>query len=158
MALPKQNRLRSSRDFSRVYRKGKKAATKHLVLRALKITALKITAKPEDREAEGSAIKSRQRLLTAERHKDERSVDEGSSALSSCFGVSISKKVSKRAVVRNRIKRQIKAILREKIPDIRPGWQIVIVVRPSAVECDFADFLRELNDLLKKLKLLAPKD
>ena len=128
MALPKQNRLRSSRDFSKVYRKGKRAATEHLVLRALKI---------------GS-----------DRPKAKQSVDENSSALSSCFGISISKKVSKRAVVRNRIKRQIKAVLRKKMPDISPGWQIVIVVRPSAIECDFADFLRELDYLLKKLKLL----
>ena len=153
MALPKQNRLRSSRDFGKVYRKGKKAATEHLVLRALKMTTETRRHKPV-----GQATKSKQLVLRADRLKDRQSVDERPSALSSCFGISISKKVSKRAVVRNRIKRQIKAVIREKMPDISPGWQLVIVVRPSAVECDFADFLRELNDLLEKLKLLVRKD
>jgi len=78
---------------------------------------------------------------------------EQNSALPSKFGISISKKVSKRAVVRNRIKRQIKAVIHQYLPSIEPGWQVVIVVRPSAVECEFADFLRELEYLLKKLRI-----
>ena len=70
------------------------------------------------------------------------------------FGVSISRKVSKRAVVRNRIKRQLKAIIREHFIDVDPAWQIVIVVRPPAVECSFDNFLRELKYLLQKLDAL----
>lgn len=71
------------------------------------------------------------------------------------FGISISKKVSKRAVVRNRIKRQLKAILRSYLPQISEYWQIVIVVRPAAIECSFDDFLRELEYLLKKLEIVT---
>ena len=129
MTLPKQNRLGSSRDFSRVHRRGTRAATKHLAVRALNLHRPK-----------GADVKS---------------VDGGKpSALSSSFGISISRKVSKRAVVRNRIKRQLKAIIRQNLPEIVPGWQVVIVVRPAAVECGFDDFLRELEGLLKKLKIL----
>lgn len=84
----------------------------------------------------------------------DRSAAEDPSALPSCFGISISRKVSKRAVVRNRIKRQLKAIIRRHLPNISPGWQVVIVVRPAAVECAFDDFLRELEELLKKLTIL----
>ena len=86
---------------------------------------------------------------------DEQGVDEPLSAPSSCFGISISKKVSKRAVVRNRIRRQLQAIIRDRLPKISSGWQVVIIVRASAVECDFADFLRELDYLLKKLKVIG---
>ncbi len=134
MALPKQNRLRSSRDFGRVHRKGLRAATKNLAIRAL--------ARPEKRPDEQPD------------KRPDKSADGDSSALSSCFGISISRKVSKRAVVRNRIKRQIKAAIRHYLPDIESGWQVAIVVRTSAVECEFDDFLRELEYLLKKLKIL----
>lgn len=70
-------------------------------------------------------------------------------------GISISRKVSKRAVVRNRIRRQLLAIIRQYLPEIAPAWQVVIVVRPSAVECSFDDFLRELEHLLKKLEIVT---
>ncbi len=71
-----------------------------------------------------------------------------------CFGISISRKVHKRAVVRNRIKRQLKAIIRARYMAIAPEWKIVIVVRPPAVECSFDDFLRELEYLLQKLAIV----
>ncbi len=139
MALPKQNRLRSSRDFGKVHRKGKRASAEALSVRALKQTS--VGQKP---------------VLRADRSSiDEQGVGEQLSAPSSCFGISISKKVSKRAVVRNRIKRQLRAIIRDRLADIHPGWQVVIVVRASAVECDFADFLRELDYLLKRLSVIS---
>jgi ribonuclease P protein component len=64
------------------------------------------------------------------------------------IGISISQKVSKRAVVRNRIKRQLKAILNQLLPKISPGWQLVVVVKPSAAECGYEQFLQELKQLL----------
>lgn len=70
------------------------------------------------------------------------------------LGISISRKVSKRAVVRNRVKRQIRAALRALLPQIQPGWQVVIGVRPAATECEYADFLRELDYLLTKLGVI----
>ncbi|CAN5848655.1 hypothetical protein BH23CYA1_BH23CYA1_20860 [soil metagenome] len=133
MALPQQNRLKSSRDFGRVHRRGARAATHHLAARALK-----------------------PKMLPTERASDNRiSADGQPSALVSSFGISISRKVSKRAVVRNRIKRQIRAVLQRFLPDVAPGWQVVIVVRSAAVECEFDDFLRELEYLLKKLGIFT---
>lgn len=63
-------------------------------------------------------------------------------------GISISQKVSKRAVVRNRIKRQLRAIFRQFLPQIVPGWQLVIVVKPNATQCRYEQFLQELKQLL----------
>ncbi|MGV0025870.1 ribonuclease P protein component [Phormidesmis priestleyi] len=68
--------------------------------------------------------------------------------LPSQIGISISKKVSKHAVVRNRIKRQIRVALRQLLPRIPNGWKVVIVVRGSAIECDYFQFLQELEQLL----------
>ncbi len=71
-----------------------------------------------------------------------------------CFGVSISRKVHKRAVVRNRIKRQIHAALSTLLPKADGAWWIVINVRPSAIACEYYDFLQELEKLLVELEVL----
>lgn len=70
------------------------------------------------------------------------------------IGISISQKVSKKAVVRNRVKRQIRAIIRSLLPQLPPGWKIVVVVKPSAVGCKYEDFLRELRQLLIQSEVL----
>lgn len=70
------------------------------------------------------------------------------------FGISISKKVSKLAVVRNRLKRQVKAALRSLLPQLQPGWSVVIVVRSSLLECDYWQILRELEQLLRKSEVI----
>ena len=70
------------------------------------------------------------------------------------IGISIGKKVSKKAVIRNRIKRQIKGAIREMLPSIAPGWKIVIIVKPEAIECKYEHFLRELNQLLKEATII----
>ena len=70
------------------------------------------------------------------------------------IGISISQKVSKKAVVRNRIKRQIRAALSELLPVISPGWKIVIVVRSPAVKCKYEHFLQELKQLLEKARII----
>jgi ribonuclease P protein component len=70
------------------------------------------------------------------------------------IGISIGQKVSKKAVVRNRIKRQIRAICSGFLPEIAPGWQVIIVVRPSALECKYEHFLRELKQLLVKANII----
>jgi ribonuclease P protein component len=71
-----------------------------------------------------------------------------------CFGISIGKKVSKRAVVRNLIKRRIKGALRQSIDRIVPGKMVVITCKPSIVGCDYDEILRELEKLLLTLEVM----
>ncbi|BAU65420.1 ribonuclease P protein component [Stanieria sp. NIES-3757] len=71
-----------------------------------------------------------------------------------CIGISISQKVSKKAVIRNRIKRQIRAAFRELLPYLPSGWKIVIVVKPKANECKYEHFLRELKQLLIEAEII----
>lgn len=149
MALPKQHRLGSSREFTRVYRRGARAATEHLAVRALRPnTRPQLPSKP--------VLKGAPKPACSPELKKMMPADESLPSAAS-FGISISRKVSKRAVVRNRIKRQIKSIIRQYLPNISPGWQVVIVVRPAAVECEFDDFLRELEKIFRKLKILNLK-
>ncbi len=120
MALPKVHRLRQRRDFSLIYQTGLRQSTSNLTLRALRL--------PKGGTKLGSPL--------VETIPPAR------------IGISISQKVSKRAVVRNRIKRQLRAILHQFLPHIAPGWQLVIVVKPSATQCGYEQFLQELKQLL----------
>jgi ribonuclease P protein component len=70
------------------------------------------------------------------------------------LGISISQKVSKKAVTRNLIKRRIRAAFRELLPHLSPGWKLVIVVRSQAVECNYEHFLRELKQLFVKAEII----
>ncbi|MDJ1177109.1 ribonuclease P protein component [Roseofilum capinflatum] len=70
------------------------------------------------------------------------------------IGIVIAKKVDKRAVYRNRIKRQIRAKLRQLLPEIQRGWRLVFIVRPSIQSCNSGEFLRELEQLLAQAEVL----
>ncbi len=70
------------------------------------------------------------------------------------FGISVSQKVSKKAVIRNLLKRQVKAALRQLLPQITSGWSVVIGVRPSAQGCEYVEILRELEQLLTAAEVL----
>lgn len=70
------------------------------------------------------------------------------------IGISISRKVSKKAVVRNRIKRQIRAVLCQLLPDLAPGWDCIIIVKPGSDPCNSSQFLQELKQLLAKAEVL----
>ena len=70
------------------------------------------------------------------------------------IGISISQKVSKRAVVRNRIKRQLRAACRQLFPQLRSGWDVVIVVRAAALQCDYPQFLQQLKQLFTDAGIL----
>ena len=118
------------------------------------------TAKQEitkSTDGRSSALSGTQKSASAQRSASSNAAraddSQASTGTPSKFGISISKKVSKRAVVRNRIRRQIQAVLQQRLGMIAPNWKVVIVVRPSAVECEFDDFLRELEYLLRKLSI-----
>jgi ribonuclease P protein component len=68
------------------------------------------------------------------------------------FGISVSKHVGK-AVVRNRIKRRIRAIVKSE--SLYSGWDIVIIARSPAAESDFQLLEKSLNRLLNRAHLIA---
>jgi ribonuclease P protein component len=130
VGLPQAHRLKNRKDFQSVYQQGVRYSSPHLILRALPPSGGSVSLNNNVRESSPS-------LVSATR-----------------FGISISQKVSKKAVIRNRIKRQIRSAIRELLPHLSPGWKVVIVVRPSAVECKYEHFLRELKQLLVKAKIV----
>jgi ribonuclease P protein component len=150
VSLPKAYRLRHRRDFSAVYQSGLRRSTHNLTLRALRLKGKDAGkgTKPNGSSDTSSDLTTLSSLMASP------ASNAPSYSVPTKVGISISQKVSKRAVVRNRIKRQLKAILRQFLPQIAPGWQIVIVVRPSATQCDYEQFLQELKQLLRSAEVI----
>ncbi|MFZ4632055.1 MAG: ribonuclease P protein component [Patescibacteria group bacterium] len=69
------------------------------------------------------------------------------------FGILVGLKVSKKAVARNKIKRQIRAIIRENIPLIKDGKDIIIVTLPEIINSSYESIEKSLRLGFKKLNL-----
>jgi ribonuclease P protein component len=70
-------------------------------------------------------------------------------------GFTVSRKVGN-AVVRNRVRRRLREIARQVIPDqARTDLDYVLVGRQAALERDFAIMRQDLVEALKRLKALA---
>ena len=72
---------------------------------------------------------------------------------SSRFGFIVSKKFSKKAVERNRIKRILREVVKERIGEVVKGMDIVIVVNPKA-KADFQELKKIIDILFKKSRLI----
>lgn len=107
-AFPKKNRLLKSRDFQRVYRKGKWVANRELI-------------------------------INFEKHQDPNSR----------IGFTVSKKVSKRAVDRNRIKRQFREWYRTHKQDFF-SIDIVMTAKPALNEKTAEEIQESLDDIWHK--------
>jgi ribonuclease P protein component len=108
--LPSGHRLRSNREFQRVYRVGKSWAHP--------LAALHVMAQPGEQR----------------------------------FGISVSKKVGN-AVVRNRVRRRIREILRAALPELKQGFDGIIVARSASAAADFAELSHALGELLRRSRL-----
>ena len=67
------------------------------------------------------------------------------------FGFVVNLKVSKKATVRNKIKRRLREIIRGFLPEIKKGIDCVIVARPEIKEATFQEMKEVLSRLIKKI-------
>ena len=70
------------------------------------------------------------------------------------FTVVVGTKISKKAVDRNRLKRQVRAIIHERIDEIAPGFDVMFLVRKEAVGRTHKELEGQLIKTLTKAKLL----
>lgn len=70
------------------------------------------------------------------------------------FGLITGKRLGN-AVVRNKIRRQIREIIREHRAQIAPGWQFVTIARWRAAGADYADMEQDWVRLAKRQGLLS---
>jgi len=68
------------------------------------------------------------------------------------YGFSVSRRVGG-AVVRNRVKRQLREILR--LAPLEPGWDIMFIARPKVGGASFASVEKSVHGLLSRAGLLT---
>jgi ribonuclease P protein component len=71
------------------------------------------------------------------------------------FGIVVGTKISKLATVRNRIKRQIREIIQEKIKKIAPGYDFVISVLPAAQGKNYEELKKDILLGLSHFNLIS---
>ncbi|MGB2762400.1 MAG: ribonuclease P protein component [Minisyncoccales bacterium] len=70
------------------------------------------------------------------------------------FGVVVSKKISNKAVVRNKIKRQLREILKKKTDTVKKGLDIVFLTNSGIEKENFKDIEQEVEEILKKAGII----
>lgn len=70
------------------------------------------------------------------------------------MAIVISTKVSKKATQRNRLKRQLREIIRHHLDQIKSGYDIVVSAKISALNQEYQQLEKNLLALLTKAKLL----
>ncbi len=131
MVLPTPMRLRGHRCFDRLHRDGRRLNSTHMLLRIV--------------DARPNLLRSF--IASAENASPQ-------SRRCRC-GVVISSKVSKRSVVRNRLRRQLHSHLRKRLetkPELGRHW-LLLSIKPGAVESG-APLLEECDRLLTDAGLL----
>jgi ribonuclease P protein component len=68
------------------------------------------------------------------------------------FGFIISKKVDKRATVRNRVKRMIRSCIEASLPQIKSGYDMLYIIRKQAADQTRDQICQEVQTTLKQLK------
>lgn len=69
-------------------------------------------------------------------------------------GFIVSQKVSKKAVVRNKIRRRLVESVKTHEKDIKSGLDLVLIVLPGAEMSTFLDMKTSLNNIFAKAKLI----
>lgn len=73
------------------------------------------------------------------------------------FGIIINNKVSKKAVIRNKIRRRIREVLKKENPNLYPGNDVVVIVQPIAKNKESSEIKASIIFLFKKLRLYKNK-
>lgn len=71
------------------------------------------------------------------------------------IGFPVGKNYSKKAVVRNRTRRILRAACREHIDSIKPGFDIIILIKSTHQNIEFRKVVDELKVVFQKANLLS---
>ena len=69
------------------------------------------------------------------------------------FAFSVSKKISKKAVVRNKVKRRLREIIRKEIiPSLKASLDCLVIARKEILEKNYHESEGELKRIFKKIR------
>jgi len=74
------------------------------------------------------------------------------------FGVTVSRKVDKRAVIRNKIRRRVKEVFRLNQHKIKGPIDIVIIARTNALKCTLKEAEKEILSALRQHGFLIDRE
>ncbi len=120
----RDRRLRSSRDYARVRRAGRSVSGTFLILGFIR----------RDMHAA----------------PDTDATQPGATAR---VGFTVGKRVGG-AVTRNRVRRHLREAARRRISAIEPGWDLVVIARPTAAAAASDALAHEIDALLARAKVL----
>lgn len=70
------------------------------------------------------------------------------------YGIVVNLKVDKRAIVRNKIRRCIRAIIRLDNQKLKQGFDVMILTRESIKDLSYQEIKIKIEELFRKAKLL----
>jgi ribonuclease P protein component len=73
------------------------------------------------------------------------------------FGLVVSQKVSKRAVIRNKVRRRLAEAIKTEIENIETGLDLVLVALPGIEKEGFPEIKESVKNALAKLGLIRKK-
>ncbi|MBN1641821.1 MAG: ribonuclease P protein component [Anaerolineae bacterium] len=73
------------------------------------------------------------------------------------FAFSVSRRLGN-AVTRNRVRRRLRQVVRQYLPCIAPGWDVLILARTRASSAKYDDLARALADVLHQSRLWVCAD
>ena len=73
------------------------------------------------------------------------------------FVILVSNKVSRKAVVRNKIKRRIREIIRSQLPDLKNGYDCMLISLKPIVKLNYDQIKKSIIDHFKYLGLYKSK-
>ena len=106
--LKKENRLQKEKDFGKVFKGSRPIHTQNLAFRVTK----RMSKSPTSARASAETGEIRNPKPNEAR-----------------FGFVISNKISKLATRRNALKRQLRAIIEQEMPNVKAGYDVVIMVK-----------------------------
>jgi ribonuclease P protein component len=71
------------------------------------------------------------------------------------IGITVSGRVGK-AVLRNRIRRRVREAMRQRLPRMQPGHDVVIVMRPPSANAMWPELCHALDTVLGRANLWQP--
>ena len=71
------------------------------------------------------------------------------------IGFVVSQKVSKKASLRNKIKRRLREIIKINLPNLKPGYDLIFFTKKGIIKKDFWEIKEVVEQILKEAKLLC---
>ena len=74
------------------------------------------------------------------------------------YGFIVSKKIDKRAAVRNRIRRQVRAVIEQVHQSLDKGYDMLFLLKKPVIDKDASFIYNEIYNVLKKSKIISKEN